>query len=387
MHVIDTLVAAGAERAAVNLVNYLPRDRYIPYLCTTRDDGPLGAAVAPDVRRLRLQRSNRFDYKAVKRLRKFIQDNDIRILHVHSSSLFITRIAALGLNVVTIWHAHYGRYATADHFAYRYRAATSGIDGVITVSEELSNWCSGRLGIPSERIWYLPNPVSLDDAGLGSSPVDLPGSDGSRIICLANFRPEKDHFTLLRAMAQVVKEAPEARLFLAGKCNDSNYKQLVEREIVNLGLEGNVSVLGERHDAPALLRACDIGVLSSTYEGLPMSLLEYGAAALPAVATTVGQCADVLDGGQVGILVPPSSVDALAKALLSLLQSPETRLRLGGLFRKRVSEIYSADAVIGQVCEIYDSLGEKNRDGRTLQSSARLKSGANVAVPFPLRDQ
>lgn len=362
MHVIDTLEAAGAERAAVNFVNALPRDRYIPYLCTTRSDGPLDASVASDVGRLRLERTSRFDLGAVARLRKFIQTNDIRILHVHSSALFITRIAALGLNVVTIWHAHYGRYSTSDHFAQRYRLATSGIDGVITVSEELSQWCRDRLGVPLKSVWYLPNPVCLDDdvagnAGTLSSP--LPGAKGTRIVCLANFRPEKDHFTLLRAMVRVVNEVPSAHLLLAGKCNDSDYKQRVQKEIEAFGLQGNVSVLGERHDVAAILRACDIGVLSSTSEGLPMSLLEYGAASLPAVATRVGQCSDVLDHGLAGMLVPPASADDLAASLLSLLQSADERLRLGERFRARVAEVYSADAVIGLVCQIYDTLDSR----------------------------
>src|ERR1700731_414729 len=65
MHIIDTLVAAGAERVAVNIVNHLPREKYVPYLCTTRADGPLDAAVAPDVVRLRLERKSRFDCGAV----------------------------------------------------------------------------------------------------------------------------------------------------------------------------------------------------------------------------------------------------------------------------------------------------------------------------------
>jgi glycosyltransferase involved in cell wall biosynthesis len=360
MHVIDTLSAAGAERVAVNIVNHLPRDRYVPYLCTTRSDGPLDALVAPDVIRLRLQRGSRFDYRAIKTFRNFIKDKNIRLLHVHSSSLFIARVAALGLNVIIIWHAHYGRYATTGQFERRYRVGTYGIDGVMTVSEELAEWCSRRLGIPSEAVWYLPNPVSVD-ANATSSPVGLPGVKGSRIVCLANFRPEKDHFTLVKAMSRVVTEAPAAHLILVGKDNDSAYKALIHREISALGLEENVSILGARHDIAAVLGACDIGVLSSTYEGLPMSLLEYGVAGLAAVATHVGQCADVLDQGRVGNLVPPSSADELSRELISLLLSPSKRLRLAELFRKRVTETYSAAVVVNQVCKIYDALNKRER--------------------------
>src|SRR5271163_3758248 len=92
MNIIDTLVAAGAERVAVNIVNHLPRDKYVPYLCTTRADGPLDALVAADVGRLRLERASRFDFSAVMRLRRFIESNDIRIVHAHSSALFIARV-------------------------------------------------------------------------------------------------------------------------------------------------------------------------------------------------------------------------------------------------------------------------------------------------------
>jgi glycosyltransferase involved in cell wall biosynthesis len=357
MHVIDTLVAAGAERVAVNIVNHLPRDRYVAYLCTTRSDGPLDALVTGDVNRLRLERQSRFDCGAVLRLRKFIFDNDIRILHVHSSALFITRLAAFGMGPRIIWHAHYGRYALEDQRAYHYRIATSGIGGVITVNKDIADWCSRRLGVPSESVWYLPNPVSLGDGNVRAA--SLPGPRGSRIVCLANFRPEKDHFTLVRAMALVVNKVPEAQLLLAGKTNDEAYKQAVQREIADRRLESNISVLGERHDVAEILKACDVGVLSSASEGLPMSLLEYGAAGLPSVATEVGQCPEVLDHGRAGILVPPGRIEELANGLLSLLQSTERRAALGERFREHVNGLFSAETVIEKMSSIYETVAKR----------------------------
>jgi glycosyltransferase involved in cell wall biosynthesis len=368
MHIIDTLVAAGAERVAVNIVNHLPRDKYVPYLCTTRADGPLDALVAPDVIRLRLRRRTRFDWNAVTRLRRFIGRNDIRIVHAHSSALFIARLAAIGTRATIVWHAHFGRYALEDHRAYHYRVATSGIGGALTVNKEMVDWCTRRLRIPAGSVWYLPNPVSLDEGKDAAEPI-LPGRKGARIICLANFRSEKDHFTLLRAMARVSRDVPDAHLLLAGKTNDQAYKEFVQKEIVALGLEKNVSILGERHDVAGILRACDIGVLSSASEGLPMSLLEYGAAGLPAIATEVGQCPDVLDHGRAGILVPPGSVDGLAAALTMLLQSPETRSKFAGLFGERVRKIFSSETVVGQVSDIYGKiLGREARNGESPQT-------------------
>jgi glycosyltransferase involved in cell wall biosynthesis len=357
MHIIDTLSAAGAERVAVNLVNHLPRDRYVPYLCTTRADGPLDRSVAPDVMRLRLQRKSRFDFTAIARLRRFIDANEIRIIHAHSSALFIARLATIGLDVKIFWHAHYGRYALEDQRAYRYRLATFGISGIITVNKEMADWSVRRLAMPSQSVWYIPNLVSLDGSEIAE--VGLPGTKGRRIVCLANFRPEKDHVTLVRAMSRVVKSVPQAHLLLAGNTNDPAYQKVVEREIALLGLEHNITILGERHDVAGILKDCDIGVLSSSSEGFPMSLLEYGAAGLPSVATSVGQCPDILENGGVGILVPPSEVEPLEAALVSLLQSPEQRRAFGTRFKRRVNEAFSPAAVMQQICKIYETVPGK----------------------------
>ena len=381
MHIIDTLVAAGAERVAVNIVNHLPRDKYVPYLCTTRSDGPLDALVAPGVIRLRLQRKSRFDLGAVVRLRRFVRDNKIRVLHAHSSALFIARFATLGLNTEIIWHAHYGRHAAEDERAYRYRLAAFRIRGVMTVNRELADWCSRRLRVPSGSVWYVPNPVALDGGQIDAVP-SLPGFKGTRIVCVANFRSEKDHLTLIRAMKRVVPEMPTAHLLLAGKCNDAAYLEAVQSEIAASGVENSISILGERHDIAAILPMCDIGVLSSVSEGLPMSLLEYGAAGLPAVATEVGQCPDVLDHGRAGVLVPPGSVDGLARGLVSLLRSPERRADLGERLRVRVNETFSPEKVMSQICQIYDTVldNKKRHEGESRLPARPLSDDAVVSA-------
>lgn len=215
--------------------------------------------------------------------------------------------------------------------------------------------------MPPQSIWYLPNPVSLDESATTLTSA-LPGKKGTRIVCLANFRPEKDHFTLLRAMSRVVRDVPGAHLLLAGRTNDQSYREQVESQCFALGLENNVSILGERHDASAILQSCDLGVLSSISEGLPMSLLEYGAAGLPAIATAVGQCSEVLDNGRTGVLVPPSNVEALAKAMTLFLQSPERRRQFADRFRKRVTKVFSSQTVVRQISDIYETiLGQHTR--------------------------
>ena len=360
MHLVDTLALGGAERAAVDLVNELPRSRYRPYLCTTRTDGPLRDALAPDVGHLALQRRNRFDPFAIRRLADLVSKQKISILHAHGSALFVAALGAwLPPKPILIWHAHYGRLAHENRRAWAHRFALRNVAGVIAVNHQLAEWCDRRLGVAEDKVWCIPNMVCSRPTDTKKS--DLPGNAGSRIVCVANLREEKDHLTLVRAMWSVVRKHPEAHLILVGAYSNplysasSAYFEAVKREVARHSLEHHVTFLGQRQDIPPILRSCDIGVLSSKTEGLPVSLLEYGMAGLPVVATDVGECSEVLDHGRAGILAPPESPVELAEALTVLLRSHRRRSALGQKFSRRVKELYSPSSIMTQVCQVYEA--------------------------------
>jgi glycosyltransferase involved in cell wall biosynthesis len=361
MHLTDTLDAGGLERVAVNLVNTLPRARYHAHLCTTRRDGALAELVAPGVGRLCLNRRRSIDAGAVVRLAAYIKEHQIKLLHAHGTALFIARAAATltrGVNVV--WHDHYGRYLEQERPALLYKLATRGVGGVIAVNEPLAAWSRERLGVPAERVRYVPNFVC--EPPLDQATPELPGAAGGRVVCVANLRPQKDHLNLVRAMQAVKREAPHAHLILVGGGHDEAHRAKIFSEVESRGLSADVSWLGERRDVSAILGACDVGVLGSASEGLPLALIEYGMAGLPVVATDVGQCAEVLDNGRAGLLVPPGRPGELAAALLSLLNDGGRAAQLGARLRARVRSAYSAEAVIEQVCRVYEmALGGERR--------------------------
>jgi glycosyltransferase involved in cell wall biosynthesis len=376
MHLVDSLALGGTERVAVNLANSLPRDRYRAYLCATRGSGPLAQAIDSHVGFLELGRRHTCDAAALRRLAQVLRQEQICLLHAHSSALFVAAVASLLPPFPkVIWHDHYGRYAIAPRRPLPFWLLTRRAAGVIAVNQPLAQWSRQVLRIHPSRVRYIPNFVCEPVA---TSPADLPGAAGSRIVCVANLRPEKDHLTLLRAMAQVIRQFPRAQLLLVG-AGDPDRQQLLLAEQRRLGLERNVACLGLRDDIPAILGACDIGVLSSASEGLPLALIEYGMAGLPAVATSVGQCAEVLDDGQAGLLAPPGQPAALADALLALLRSPDRRSALGERLRQRVRANYSAEAVVGQVCAMYDAVlvgtsepRTENREPRTTEPQNRI---------------
>jgi glycosyltransferase involved in cell wall biosynthesis len=355
MQMIDTLAPGGAERVAVNLANLLPRARFRSYLCTTRDTGALAPLIEPDIGRLDLARRRTLDFAALRRLAAFVQTQQIQILHAHGTSLLTAALVTLWPPYPRlVWHDHYGNHEQAERPAWLYRLLARRVSGVLAVNQRLADWARDRLHVPAERISYIANFVAAPGAASNPSPT-APGQPGKRIICVANFRPQKDHLTLLRALAQVLNQEPQAQLLLAGAVVEPAYFAQVKDEIARLGLTQNVTILGEQRDIHSWLRVCDIGVLSSASEGLPLSLIEYGQAGLAAVATRVGQCAEVLDEGEAGRLAAPAQPGELAEALLSLLGSGETRALLGSRLQHRVAQTYSATTALAAIIQRYEA--------------------------------
>ena len=353
-HVTDTLETGGTERVAVNLSNLLAENQFDACLCSTRRDGPLASLVGPDVRRLRLQRSHAADLPALRRLVAHNQAQRVDILHAHSTSVFVAvAAAAFAPHPAVIWHDHFGSSDVRERPSWIYRTMARRVAGVVSVNQTLRRWAVDRLRVPEARAWYLPNFVCVD---AGASPIDLPGVAGYRIVSVANLRPQKDHLTLVEALAAIVRVEPRAHLLMVGACPDAGYRDRIAGEIRARGLDRHATILGERSDVPRILRACDVGVLSSRSEGLPLAVLEYGAAGLPAVATRVGQLAEVLDDGHAGILVPSGSVCDLAAGVISLLASPSLRAKLGRRLRDRVDNAYSAASALRQLSTIYDTV-------------------------------
>ncbi len=360
MQVTDSLVLGGAERVAVNLANALPRDRYDVHLCVTRFEGPLAELVAPDVKRLLLDRRRRTDdLGAAWRLARYIREHDIRILHAHKDTIFLCSLAILlGGRAHMIWHDHYGKQNLGGRPPWLYRLGTLAVDASIPVSVPLQRWAVESLGFAEDRAVYIPNFV--DDPVPPETLPELPGEPGFRLVCVGRLAPQKDQVNFVEALAKVREREPRAHGLLVGDLDvDVEFAQRVRDAVAAHGLESHCHLLGPRTDVTDVLHACDVGVLSSSSEGLPLTLIEYGLCRLPSVATRVGQCADVLEDGEAGILVPPHDPDALAEGMLRLLASPEERARLAERAHRYADEHHTARAAIREVTRLYDRVLER----------------------------
>jgi glycosyltransferase involved in cell wall biosynthesis len=180
--------------------------------------------------------------------------------------------------------------------------------------------------------------------------------DDVLFVCVARFARQKNHALLIRSFAQGPASDPRARLILVG---DGVLRDEVETQVASLGLAGRVRFLGVRTDIPEVLAASDIFVLSSDYEGNPLSILEAMAAGLPIVSTAVGAVPNLLVNGMSGVLVRPNDADAISNAMESLLGDRHLRQAMGRAAARRARENFDVANMVRAYEELYESLRSK----------------------------
>jgi glycosyltransferase involved in cell wall biosynthesis len=170
-------------------------------------------------------------------------------------------------------------------------------------------------------------------------------------LAVGRFEVAKDYPNMLHAFARVREHRPDAVLLLAGRGSLQAETEALARD---LGVFAAVRFLGIRADVPALLGAADGYVMSSAWEGLPMVLLEAAASGLPIVTTRVGGNAEAVRDGETGFLVPPREHEALASAMLRLMNlDVADRRRMGARGREHVRLRYGLARVVEQWEEVY----------------------------------
>jgi glycosyltransferase involved in cell wall biosynthesis len=198
----------------------------------------------------------------------------------------------------------------------------------------------------------------LSNCALIRNGVEIPrettktGADGSCLfLSVGRLSEQKNHRMLLSAFALVRSVCPGARLEIAG---EGPLRQVLEEYVQSLGLSDSIVFLGLRSDMPQLLQAADAFVLSSSYEGLSIALLEAMASGLPVVTTAVEGVNDVMTDGRTGMVVGREDTAAFAQAMVKLTQSADLRRSMGRAAREVVQSRYS---IVRQVDEYVRLLG------------------------------
>jgi glycosyltransferase involved in cell wall biosynthesis len=169
------------------------------------------------------------------------------------------------------------------------------------------------------------------------------------------FSPEKGFAVLVEAASLVIQQRPEAGFVLFG---DGPLRGNLERMIAARNLQRKLILAGFRSNLSHFLPNLDLNVMSSFTEGLPVILLEAGAAGVPTVATSVGGIPEVLDDGHSGYIVPAGDAPALAQRIVALLDNEKLRQAMGQAARDRARSDFAFSAMSLRYHQLFQTLVE-----------------------------
>jgi glycosyltransferase involved in cell wall biosynthesis len=251
-------------------------------------------------------------------------------------------------------------YTLASRWQQRIISAKLG--KYIAVSQDIARRLEKTFRVSSSKIQVIHSSVD-NQRYEASTNLEPPAElalirDRPVVLTVARLDKQKGLTTLLGAAALV----PEAFFVLVGEGPEH---ASLEAQCRELGLEQRVMFAGFRQDIPAWLGHCNLFVLPSLYEGMPLSLLEAMAAGKPVIASAIQGNNEAVTHAETGWLVPPGDVDSLAKAIRLLLADHALAQRLALAGQARARKEFSSEAMVRQVEQVYIGLLEKaQKSGR-----------------------
>lgn len=201
-------------------------------------------------------------------------------------------------------------------------------------------------GLAPASIAVIPNGVDRprhESAGVAAE-------QRTRVITVANLRPEKNHETLIAAADLLSADFPDVEFQIVG---DGPRRSELEALVRSRRLDDRVSFLGHREDVGRLLSEASIFALPSRSEAFPNGAIEAMAAGLPVVASAVGGLLDLIEHGRTGLLIEPGNPTALADALRQLLTNRTAAARIGEHARAHVQQRYSFERMVKAFEDLY----------------------------------
>lgn len=353
--IVPTLTPAGMEMVVAILTRGLSKRGHDVGVTCLHRKGALGEALERDGHRVSIAPSP--GLATILRpieLRRALRDRQPDVVHIHTGAWLkgarAARMAGVPRVILTM-HGLDGNRPWFEPMIDRWAAHYA--DVLVPVSDAFVRYATNTLHVDPARVRVVTNGIdtNLFQPGPRSGRVRNNGLTDRDVVIgiVARFSPVKNHAMLIAAFAEVVRARPHAFLALVGV---GRLKEDIEARVDQLGLRSRVAFLGQLSDLHEVYRDFDILTLPSFTEATSMSILEGMASGLPVVATAVGGTPALLDEGDAGVLVPSEDPAALAAALIRLIDSPDERVRLGELARRRAVDLHSQEHMF----EAYEAL-------------------------------
>lgn len=242
---------------------------------------------------------------------------------------------------------------TGKMLPYFYRGALRTVRGIITNSEFAKRELVAPAQ-PSAPIAVIPNALLVP--ALSATDALVPAEPPYRILCIAMFRKEKNHFELIEICSRLAR-TPAWHLDLVG---DGPERSACAARVHELGIADRVTFHGWSRDPAPFYRRAAVAVLASLRESLPNFLVEAQSAGIPVVAYDVGGCSETFADGSSGLLVAPGDGATFRAALSSLLSNPARRTAMARTARDRAATLFDPGRSVRAHLDFFESLLERS---------------------------
>lgn len=353
LFVISDLGGGGAERIVSTYLHWLDRSRFEPGLCLWRDVRKY--PVPEDVPLWVMDKMKPWHSPyTVMRLARLIKrwQPDVVFSHLRYVNL-LCGLPRLLSPQKFIWvpcvHSNpdneEAKFVNPFLMPLMRRA-----DRVVAVSKGIADRLQSQFTISENKLSVLYNPIDFDPIEKAVPDNGYKLSDTFQIVTMGRLIEQKDQRTLLCAFAEVRKRY-DARLVILG---DGPLRCELEALSHELEVESAVDFKGFVSNPFGILKASDLFVLSSKWEGLPTALIEAKGCGMACIST---RCpygpAEIIKNGKTGLLVPVADATALAQAILTLLDNPQYRQRLAEAGRSSVIARFSASKRTGDLEKVF----------------------------------
>ncbi len=360
----DTSEMGGAEIYLLRLLERFDRERFRARLILgddTRLAPMIDRARAADVPVVLVEKSRVMDCRSLWRLFRSLKLDLVHFNLPHPYACRPAFAAARAAGAALVATNHLPTINPRD-YSWKGRAmlqvVNTLIDMTIVASEANRRLAMENYLLPADRLKTIGYGV---DTRQFSPHVDgnhlrrefLESSEGLLVGTVGRLSPQKGHASFIEAAALVLSRFPTARFIIEG---EGELRAPLAAQIRAMGLDGVIKLIGTRRDIPELMAALDIFVLTSTFEGLPLSLLEAMASSKAVVAPSIDGIPDAVEDGVTGRLVPPRDAGAVAEAIMGLLGNPALRRRMGEAGRRRVEREFTVERMVDRTEELYQSV-------------------------------
>ncbi|HQO57348.1 MAG TPA: lipopolysaccharide heptosyltransferase II [Candidatus Omnitrophota bacterium] len=354
LQILPELNVGGVETGTVDLAKYLLEHGHTPLVVSN------GGALVQTLEHMGVthyqlpvhKKSLMSAWRCARALKRIIIEEKVDIVHARSRvPAWIAFLACRGTAAAFITTCH-GYYST-----HVFSRVMGWAKYVIVPSEVIGRHMIEDFDVPADHIRCIPRSVDLDRFNLPHQPQKMKTS--FRIVIIGRLTPLKGHMYFLKAMAKVVRIMPYVKVWVVGAAprGKDSYRQELEALTRRLGLTDTVEFLGNRKDVPQLLSQADVLVLSSTVpEAFGRVIIEAQAADVPVVATRVGGVVEIIEHEKTGLLVLPKDPDAMAQAVIRLLQDRPFAQTIVEQAKKKVLAQYTLAHMAKKTLAVYKEL-------------------------------